>query len=121
MEHDNDCWRVYNVPGGLAAHIRPHRSKKTMGVYLSMTSWKKERNPELDQVLSGGVSAQKAHLHKLFSGIGWEAERFLSAMDKADDFYMQQVALVDTPKWASRRYALIGDSAHCTMGKKQRS
>jgi len=116
MEHDDNLWLWHNEPGGLAVHVRPHRSKKTMGVYLSMCKWKHERDPEIDEVISKGVDAQKRYLHEQFAGAAWETERFLSAMDISDDFYMQQVARVDTAKWTRSRCALLGDSAHCTMG-----
>jgi 2-polyprenyl-6-methoxyphenol hydroxylase-like FAD-dependent oxidoreductase len=116
MENDVSLWRAYNAPGGLAVHVRPHRSNKTMGVYLSMCRWKAERVPEIDEVIAKGAISQKSYLREQFSGLGWETGRFLSAMDESDDFYMQQVARVETAKWAGNRYALLGDAAHCTMG-----
>lgn len=113
---DTDLWRWYIAPRGLSIHIRPHRTKTTMGVYFSMTNSKKARIPEVDQVLLKDVAAQKAYLRAKFTGIGFQSARFLDAMDLADDFYMQQTAQIETPKWSNGRCVLIGDAAYCTMG-----
>ncbi|KAF2249922.1 FAD/NAD(P)-binding domain-containing protein [Trematosphaeria pertusa] len=116
IKDDDDYWRWRNVPGGLAAHIRPHRNKTTMGVYLSVVNAKKERLPELDEVLSKDANAQKAFLRKRFEGGGWKTERLLDGMDQCGDFYMQQVAQIRMPNWTKGRCAIVGDSAFATMG-----
>ncbi|KAF2713435.1 FAD/NAD(P)-binding domain-containing protein [Pleomassaria siparia CBS 279.74] len=113
---DEDLWKWHNAPPGLAVHMRPHRSKKEMGVYLSMVGAKKEPNPEMDRLLSEDVSAQKAMLRERFKDVGWQSARLLDAMDQADDFYMQKVARIVTPTWTKGRFALVGDSAMATMG-----
>lgn len=38
---DADYWRWFHAPGGLCVHVRPHRNKKTVGVYLSVSYDKK--------------------------------------------------------------------------------
>lgn len=116
IEEDNDLWNWYNAPRGLAVHIRPHRNKKTMGVYLALTNAKVARSPEIDQILAQDVPAQKRFLHTYFKDAGWQTERFLNAMDQADDFYMQQSPQVKTQQWSKGRCTLLGDSAYCTMG-----
>ncbi|KAF1993055.1 FAD/NAD(P)-binding domain-containing protein [Amniculicola lignicola CBS 123094] len=116
LEDDESYWSWYNAPEGLVVHMRPHRDLKTMGVYLSIVLPTKARNPELEAILARGVDAQKAMLRKRFANVGWKTERLLNEMDISDDFYMQQVAQVKAPVWTKGRCALIGDSAHCTMG-----
>lgn len=116
VEDDVDLWRWYNAPGGLGVHMRPHRSKKTMGVYLSICLPARERDPAIDEILSKGVAEQKVMMHERFKGVGWQIERLLKGMDESEDFYMQQVARVVTPKWTTGRCALLGDSAFATMG-----
>jgi 2-polyprenyl-6-methoxyphenol hydroxylase-like FAD-dependent oxidoreductase len=66
VEKDNDLWNWYNAPNGLAVHVRPHRNKTTMGVYLALTNKKAARSPEIDEVLSKDVPAQKAFLRERF-------------------------------------------------------
>jgi 2-polyprenyl-6-methoxyphenol hydroxylase-like FAD-dependent oxidoreductase len=116
LEHDTDYWNWYHSPGGLCIHKRPHRTKKTMGIYLSLVLPKRMRSPEIDEILSKGVAAQKAYMRGRFEHVGWEVERILEEMDRTDDFYMQQSGFVRVPKWTSGRFAMIGDSATCTMG-----
>ncbi|KAF2096236.1 FAD/NAD(P)-binding domain-containing protein [Rhizodiscina lignyota] len=116
VEGDTDIWRWYVAPGGIGIHIRPHRNKTTMGIYLTVTNSKRERMPELDEALLKGVPAQKAYMRAKFAGAGFQSERALDAMDLADDFYMQQTAQVRTPKWSKGRCVLVGDSAYCIMG-----
>ncbi|PMD45674.1 FAD/NAD(P)-binding domain-containing protein [Hyaloscypha variabilis F] len=113
---DTDLWRWHIAPRGLGIHIRPHRTKTTMGVYFVINNSKKARIPEVDQVLVKDVAAQKAYLRAKFAGVGFQSARFLDAMDYADDFYMQQTAQVETPKWSSGRCVLLGDAAYCMMG-----
>jgi 2-polyprenyl-6-methoxyphenol hydroxylase-like FAD-dependent oxidoreductase len=116
IESDTDFWNWYRTPGGLAIHVRPHRNRSTMGVYLSITLPTKTRSPELEAILAGGVDAQKAMLRDRFKNAGWQVDRILPEMDKADDFYMHHVSRVETPKWTTSRCALLGDTAHATMG-----
>ncbi|CAI6308949.1 unnamed protein product [Periconia digitata] len=116
QEFDSDYWRWYHAPGGLCIHVRPHRNKQTVGVYLSVVNSERRRYPEYDEILAQGVEAQKALLRKRFQDIGWKTNHYLDEMDRADDFYMQQTAQVRTPKWTNGRSAIIGDAAHCTMG-----
>ncbi|KAH6904583.1 hypothetical protein BKA70DRAFT_1431891 [Coprinopsis sp. MPI-PUGE-AT-0042] len=116
IESDTNYWRWHHSPGGLAVHIRPHRTKNTVGAYLSITLPKKMRSPELDAVLAQGVKAEKAMLRDRFKNVGWEIERILSEMDRAEDFYMHHACRVETPRWTTSRCALMGDTAHATMG-----
>ncbi|KAF2114298.1 hypothetical protein BDV96DRAFT_521918 [Lophiotrema nucula] len=117
LEHDKDIWSWFTAPSGLAAHLRPHRNKTTMGAYLAVTNSKSEGIPEVDAALSKNVAAQKALLHERFANVDYtEKKRMLEAMDQSEDFYMQQVARVLTSKWTSSRCALIGDSAYAVMG-----
>jgi 2-polyprenyl-6-methoxyphenol hydroxylase-like FAD-dependent oxidoreductase len=99
IESDTDIWKWYNRPGGLSVHMRPHRNKKTMGVYLSLCESKCVRSPEVEEVLKQGVPAQKALLTERFEGAGWQVERFLKGMEEADDFYMSPIAMVVTQDW----------------------
>ncbi|KAF2128311.1 FAD/NAD(P)-binding domain-containing protein, partial [Dothidotthia symphoricarpi CBS 119687] len=116
IEQDDDIWRWYPAAGGLAMHLRPHRSKKTMGVYLSITAPKKERIPEIDEVLTKDINAQKAMIRERFQNVGWQRERFLAAMDSADDFYVQNTSQVKTPQWTRGRSVIVGDAAFAIMG-----
>ncbi|KAF2634161.1 FAD/NAD(P)-binding domain-containing protein [Massarina eburnea CBS 473.64] len=116
LEHDTDLWQWYHAAGGLAIHMRPHRNKKTMGVYLSIVLPSKVQSPEIEAVIAKGVDAQKEMLRDRFKNAGWQIDRVLKEMDTTEDFYFQQSALVVTPKWASGRCAILGDAAFAAMG-----
>jgi 2-polyprenyl-6-methoxyphenol hydroxylase-like FAD-dependent oxidoreductase len=115
---DNQLWHWATFPPGLAIHLRPHRNKKTMGVYLSICNAKKERNPDLEAVLHADVATQKKYLRQRFqsSSCTWQVERFLDGLDASDDFYMTHWCQVRTPVWAKGRCVTLGDAAFATMG-----
>lgn len=116
VESDDNYWHIYNAPRGLTAFLRPHRNKANVGAYLGIANSKKERLPEVDEVLSKDVATQKSFLRQLFKGAGWQTDRLLDGMDHSDDFYMQAVAQVRAPQWTKGRCALLGDTAFATMG-----
>lgn len=97
-------------------HMRPHRNKKTMGVYLSIVYPKRESVPEMEELLTKGAEQQRKHLRDRFKNAGWQIDRFLKGMDQAHDFYMNQWARIVIPQWTKGRCGLVGDSAHATMG-----
>lgn len=69
-----------------------------------------------DQVLGLGhddVAAQRRILRETFSGIGWEADEILAAMESADDLYFDAVAQTRLSSWSRGRVALLGDAAYC--------
>jgi len=59
------------------------------------------------------VAAQKQLVKDAFAASGWAVPRFLSALDAADDFYLDSLSQVEMPRWSAGRVALIGDAAHC--------
>lgn len=58
------------------------------------------------------LPGQRAVLHRLFGGTGWEADEFLAAMDTATDLYFDRVAQAVVPAWSRGRIALLGDAAY---------
>ena len=97
-------------------HLRPHRNKKTLGVYLSMTGPSKANILEVDEVLAQGGEAQNSFLHDRFQNLDWQSKRVLDGLDASDDLYLQNVAMVITPQWTSGRCAIVGDSAFAMLG-----
>jgi 2-polyprenyl-6-methoxyphenol hydroxylase-like FAD-dependent oxidoreductase len=113
---DDDLWRWYHAAGGLAIHLRPHRNKTTMGVYLTVTGPSRAKNPEIEVILAQGVDAEKAYLRKTFEHLGWQSKRFVDGLDTSSDLYMHSIAMVTTPHWTSNRCAVVGDAAFAMMG-----
>ncbi|KAH7089778.1 hypothetical protein FB567DRAFT_309676 [Paraphoma chrysanthemicola] len=116
VPEDDRLWRWCTLPGGLAMHLRPHCSGKTMGVYLTICNSKAECDPELEEIVHADVTTQKKYLRQRFQNAGWQSERLLDGLDKTEDFYMSQWCRVVTPQWAKGRCVTLGDAAFATMG-----
>lgn len=96
----------YNAPGGRQYLLRPDNTGNTRA-HISIISTVPKDYLNLD------TPAQKRMMRELFSDAGWETGSVLDAMDKADDFYMQEIAQVKLDHWFHGRVALIGDAGYC--------
>ncbi|KAE8827609.1 hypothetical protein HRS9122_09590 [Pyrenophora teres f. teres] len=110
---DNEYAQWYNAPGGRLFLLRPDPYGTTRA-YLSVTDKNLSRFDEIDELLRTGTRAQQqAWFEREFKDAGYQTERCLSAMIKADDFYMQQIAQVRMPQWSKGCCVLVGDAAYC--------
>jgi len=96
----------YNAPGRRSFLLRPDNAGYTRAHISIMSSVPKDY-AKLD------ILAQKKMMRDLFEDAGWEAKLVLDAMDKADDFYMQEIAQVKLDTWSQGRVTLIGDAGYC--------
>ncbi|GAB1516784.1 FAD-dependent monooxygenase [Actinophytocola sp. KF-1] len=55
----------------------------------------------------------RAYLAEKYRDEGWVVPALLTAMDTADDFYLDSLSQVHLDRWSSGRVALVGDAAHC--------
>ncbi|MYV70240.1 FAD-binding monooxygenase [Streptomyces sp. SID2131] len=102
---DGTWARWHNATQGRTATLRPD-NRGTTRASLSYLS-----APRGDERLAS--DAQKKLLRRLFTGAGWEIPRILTAMDTADDFFLDSVTQVRMPSWSRGRVAVIGDAAYC--------
>ncbi|OSS52730.1 hypothetical protein B5807_02095 [Epicoccum nigrum] len=116
LPEDDSLWRWCQVPPGLGMHLRPHCSKKTMGVYLTICNSKAAPIPELDDIIHADVATQKKYLRQRFQNAGWQSQRFVDELDATEDFYMTHWCRVLAPKWVSGHCVVLGDAAFATMG-----
>ncbi len=56
---------------------------------------------------------QQELLKHAYAGIGWEAPRFLAAMESSPDFYFDTIAQIRMPHWSQGRVSLVGDAGYC--------
>ncbi|KAM4065541.1 FAD binding domain-containing protein [Hirsutella rhossiliensis] len=49
---------------------------------------------------------------RVFRGAGWQSERLIDAMHRADDVYVFEALQVTTKPWSKGRVVLLGDAAH---------
>ncbi|KAK5991137.1 FAD-dependent monooxygenase asL4 [Cladobotryum mycophilum] len=66
----------------------------------------------LNEALKKDVEAQKAAFAEVFDGAGWQAARLIEAMNKANDFYAEEVVQRKSSRWYSGRVVLLGDTAY---------
>ena len=97
--------RWHNAPGGRAVNLRPDNQGTTRA---SLSFLSPPRGYELL-----GQDGQKQLLRRLFSDVGGETSRVLSAMEEAPDFFFESVAQVRMPRWSQGRVAVTGDAGYC--------
>jgi 2-polyprenyl-6-methoxyphenol hydroxylase-like FAD-dependent oxidoreductase len=105
-KEDGTFAQWYNAPGGRCVLLRPDNVGATRA-YLSIMSSKPAGYYKLS------ILEQKQMFRDMFEDAGWEALRVLEGMDKADDFYMQEIAQVKMEKWSKGRVVLLGDAGYC--------
>ena len=110
IESDDRWARWCNTPGRRCTFIRPDTKNKNdfVRVVIAIIGHEDELRP----ALQSSITEQKALWRKMFSGSVYQEERILTAVDEADDFYMQEVVQVKTEKWYNGRTVLTGDAAY---------
>lgn len=95
---------LYNEPGHTVAYytMAGNERAKALLAYRSAGG----PNDLHDEI------AIKATLRERFRSIGWEARRFLDAMDDSRDFYFDEIAQIRMPQWSRGRVVLLGDAAY---------
>ncbi|KAI4955077.1 hypothetical protein J4E91_000933 [Alternaria rosae] len=110
---DTQYAQWYNASRGRLFLLRPDQYGTTRA-YLAITDGNLSRFEEIDKLLKKGTrEEQQAWFEKEFEGAGWQTERCIREMKKADDFYMQQIAQVRMDTWHKGCVALVGDAAYC--------
>ncbi|MCJ1236770.1 hypothetical protein MMC14_004752 [Varicellaria rhodocarpa] len=108
IETDSNFGRVCHSPGGRIIMHRSHNATESQVAFALRDDSKDLRNmPRLP------VEQQKAFWAESFRSAGWQADRFIKAMETTDNFYCQEVVQVRTDTWYKGRVVLLGDAAHC--------
>ncbi|WP_306369238.1 FAD-dependent monooxygenase [Nocardiopsis sp. CC223A] len=97
---------LFNVPGKGSGMYQTPRAEGAKGIFLVRTDGDAgiARRPP---------AAQRAYLRAEFSGLGWENDRILDAMDASEDFYFDSVTRIHMDAWSTGRVALLGDAGYC--------
>src|SRR5690606_27354340 len=99
-------WLAMRLVPGAMFGLRPDADPATSKAIVNLRA-------EHDRALRGDVHAQRRLVRDAIEGGGWHAGLILDAMEKADDFYFDELARVDMPSLANGRVVLIGDAATC--------
>ncbi|EDN99340.1 hypothetical protein SS1G_02194 [Sclerotinia sclerotiorum 1980 UF-70] len=113
-QSQDDGWgKWYNANRGRALLMRPdniHHGTTTR-IYLSITD--PNKSSKLVNYLKMSPDEQKRAWREEMSDMGWEIERVLDGMDKAPDYYMQEIAQINPPQFYKGKIALVGDAGYC--------
>lgn len=97
-------FQMYNEPGRMAAAYCTPQADDLLLLFFMYQSSKPEHVPR-EQRLS--------HLRKVFAGMGWLTEKFLSDVDPSVNVFMDAVIQIQMPTWHQGRVALVGDACDC--------
>lgn len=97
----SDVYMTYGVPGRQASRVSM-RNDRTLVLFI----WRdaSSRLPSTDE-------ERRVLLQTRFSGMGWECDRMLTALDRASDLYVDSISQIHLPCWSDGRVALVGDAA----------
>ncbi|PLW53847.1 hypothetical protein PCANC_03605 [Puccinia coronata f. sp. avenae] len=109
-DSDEDWARWYNIPGRRSFLVRPDGFGR---VRASATCL--DESDAIKAIASSRTPTekQKDFFINLFKGSGWESEKILEGLRKADDLYVQEIAQTKAPSWSKGRVVLVGDTAFC--------
>ncbi len=102
---DEDTYVAYCEPGKQVARFALRDGRTVFFVIFAAPA--KPALPHHD------TSAQKALLHRVLDGMGWECREIRDALDQADEVYCDAVSQIRLGQWHSGRVVLIGDAAFC--------
>lgn len=100
---DEDVYVMYGKPGRMLGRFTL-RNDRTLFLFVFLNR---------DFAIPVSLDLQKALLHKLFAGDGWEADKILSRLDRTGELYFDRVSQIRMRCWSRGRVALIGDAAFC--------
>ncbi|KAF1922519.1 FAD/NAD(P)-binding domain-containing protein [Didymella exigua CBS 183.55] len=112
-ETDTKFAQWYNATRGRLVLLRPD-GYGTTRAYVAVTDSNMSRFDEIDEAMrNGDRKAQEQWFEREFEGVGWQSERCMREMKKAEDYYLQQIAQVKMEKWSKGSVVLLGDAAYC--------
>lgn len=97
---------VQLLPGGTFVAFRPDADPATTKAMITV------RRP-VDPALRRDTAAQKRLLREGLAVGGWLIPEIDAAMDRAEDFYFDELARITMPRWTTERIALVGDAGYC--------
>ncbi|QDS68054.1 hypothetical protein FKW77_009762 [Venturia effusa] len=112
QDHDTAWATWYNAPGRRMILLRPNTNEATEKVTRA-SMWVCEPSEKLRNYSKLSKEQQKILVHEIFHDAGGGATRCLEAIDKDDEFTMQEIAQVKMDTWSKGRVALLGDAAFC--------
>ena len=112
LPSDNDWWNIYLALQSRIITLRPdpHGTIRAMFTRMPRNAAQKK---EWQDASRGGRKMQEELIRRDFADAGWQADRLLSSMDQAADFYFQAIQQIKMTKWSRSRVICLGDTAFC--------
>ena len=98
--------RLFNLPGRGMGLYRTPRAEGTKALFLVSS-------PQESGIDRLPPEEQKRFLRRTFTGIGWESDTVLAAMEDTPDFYFDSVTQIRMDTWSAGRVTLLGDAGYC--------
>jgi 2-polyprenyl-6-methoxyphenol hydroxylase-like FAD-dependent oxidoreductase len=106
----------YIATGYLATNKRLLFTRRHDGNSIQAYMGYSDDSDQLRNVMKSDVSEQKKIWAELFQDAGWQAQRFIKAMQddsQSNDFFTHEVGQVRIDNWYRGRVVLLGDAAYC--------
>jgi 2-polyprenyl-6-methoxyphenol hydroxylase-like FAD-dependent oxidoreductase len=100
---DEDIYLMYNQPGRMVGRFTLH-DNSTLFLFVFASS---------DALLPDTLDEQKGLLREVYGRGGWECERIVAELDRANELYFDSVSQIRMPNWSRGRIALVGDAGFC--------
>jgi 2-polyprenyl-6-methoxyphenol hydroxylase-like FAD-dependent oxidoreductase len=100
---DEDIYLMYNQPGRMVGRFTLH-DDRTLFLFVFAST---------NASLPDPLDEQKGLLRQVYGRDGWECERILAELDRANELYFDNVSQIRMPYWSRGRIGLVGDAAFC--------
>ncbi|MBV8919772.1 FAD-binding domain [Bradyrhizobium sp.] len=100
---DEDIYMMYNQPGRMVGRFTLH-DNRTLFLFVFAST-----NPSLPD----SPDEQRILLREVYGRGGWECERIVAELDRAQELYFDSVSQIRMPNWSRGRIGLVGDAAFC--------
>lgn len=111
LPSDNDLWNIYVALGSRLLSVRPD-PHGTARVCCSRMPCNDAQKKAWEEASRNDRQTQEDLMRREFGDAGWQAQRFLDAMDQAPDFYFQAIQQIKLSKWSNNRVICLGDAAY---------
>ncbi|KAF2113136.1 hypothetical protein BDV96DRAFT_497107 [Lophiotrema nucula] len=107
---DNSWWNIYCALRSRIITLRPD-PHGTIRAMFSMMPCNAAEKAAWEDASRKDRKLQQELCRSHFADAGWQAQRLLSSMDQASDFYFQAIKQIKMSKWSKGRIICLGDTA----------
>jgi 2-polyprenyl-6-methoxyphenol hydroxylase-like FAD-dependent oxidoreductase len=100
---DEDIYLMYNQPGRMVGRFTLHDDRTLFLFVFASTSASLPDSPDEQKIL----------LREVYGRGGWECERIVAELNRANELYFDSVSQIRMQNWSRGRIALVGDAAFC--------